>query len=606
MTIQEVSYLLRYAFVFLISIAVWLLVRLSIGELRWDMRNRILPVPGYSLMMQKSPAGPGSPATDSAGGQLRVMQLWHTTMLGRSRSCDVRLTEPGTAKRHAVVYLYDGKWYIRPAGSRQEVLLNEKRIHAPSILKNLDQITISSQVLAFLNRNQDADLVDLQHMNAQKTPVFPKERSIGKIRGAWLALNLFMLCGIYVLVFTPPSGMLELQTLLGGFCLGFLFLMNLHFWLLPLLFKQADKVLLLCLMLLTSLGILFQARLSMEGMDQEAIGAAAAAMIGSMIADMRPQAISLIMGMMLLPMMAFLVARTRIPESIGILCALATPVLLLVTLFLGRGSESHGAALWIHVGSFSLQLTEFTKITYLFVLAWFFKNRPTRSQQVLFAVWAAFVLFLIMLLPDLGSALILLPTTLLVFVVMTSEYGTTLAILGSGTGLAVAAYALFPHVQRRLAGWTSLWTEVNDGNRQIVYSLQAITRGGLFGRGLSNGSPDGIPLASSDMVFSIVCEELGLITGLCIILAFIVLWLRAARITLIGQDGFTSGLALGIGTLFFMEAAVVIAGVTGLIPLTGATLPLIARGGSSILAKLLMFGILIGLSARRTKVDGMP
>jgi cell division protein FtsW (lipid II flippase) len=259
--------------------------------------------------------------------------------------------------------------------------------------------------------------------------------------------------------------------------------------------------------------------------------------------------------------------------------------------------------LWIRLGGFSIQLTEFAKITYLIVLASFFKNRPSRRIQLIFAAWAAMILFLIMLLPDMGSAMILLPTTLLVFVVMTSEYGTALAILLSGTGFGALAIALFPHVQRRLAGWTSLWNEVNDFNRQIVYGLQAVARGGLLGRGLSNGNPGGIPLASSDMVFSIICEEMGLIAGLGIVLVFLVIWLRSARITVTAQDGFSSGLALAIGTLFFMEAVIVIGGVTGLIPLTGATLPLIARGGSSILAKMILGGMLIGLSARRTEVS---
>jgi cell division protein FtsW (lipid II flippase) len=103
------------------------------------------------------------------------------------------------------------------------------------------------------------------------------------------------------------------------------------------------------------------------------------------------------------------------------------------------------------------------------------------------------------------------------------------------------------------------------------------------------------------MIFSIICEELGLLTGLCIVLLFIIVWLRAAKITIASHDGFSSSLALGIGTLSFVEAAIVISGVTGLVPLTGATLPLIARGGSSILTIVFMFALLLGLSARREK-----
>jgi len=298
-----------------------------------------------------------------------------------------------------------------------------------------------------------------------------------------------------------------------------------------------------------------------------------------------------------------MVARTHLLERIGLFCAVATPLLLIITLIFGKGADAHGAALWISVGGISMQLTEFAKITYLIVLASFFKNRASRHNQFIFAGWAAMVFLLIFLLPDLGSAMILLPTTLLVYVVMTSEYITTLAILLSGSAMGIMAFTLFTHVQRRISGWTTLWSEVNDNNRQIVYGLQAIARGGFFGRGVGNGSPGGIPLASSDMVFAIVCEELGLIAGLCIVLLFIVVWLRSAKITIASHDGYSSSLALGIGTLAFVEAAIVISGVTGLFPLTGATLPLIARGGSSVLTIIILFAILLGLSARQEKGD---
>lgn len=292
-------------------------------------------------------------------------------------------------------------------------------------------------------------------------------------------------------------------------------------------------------------------------------------------------------------------------EVLITLCAIVTPLLLLATLVLGNGADSHGATLWINVGGMSLQLTEFAKITYLIVVAGFFKNRPSRRMQLMFAAWAGLVFFLIMLLPDLGSAMILLPTTLLVYVVMTSEYVTTLLILLAGTGLGGIAFALFPHVQRRIMGWTSLWTEVNDSNRQIVYGLQAMVRGGLFGRGIANGSPGGIPLASSDMIYSVIGEEMGLLACLAIVLIFIIIWLRATRLTILAPDGFRSSLALAAGTMLFVEAVIVIAGTTGLMPLTGATLPLIARGGSSLIAKLLLLGILTGLSAR-PRVAGKP
>lgn len=108
----------------------------------------------------------------------------------------------------------------------------------------------------------------------------------------------------------------------------------------------------------------------------------------------------------------------------------------IATLVLGRGADEWGATLWITLpGGFSLQLTEFAKITYLIVLANFFKIRPPLKTQLLFAGWAGFNFILIMLLPDFGSMMILLPVTLIVFAVMTSEYLKTAGILLGGTAI---------------------------------------------------------------------------------------------------------------------------------------------------------------------------
>ncbi len=599
MQIHEVSYLLRYLVAVLIVIFVWLQLRLSVKELRWDMKNLILPVKGYFLMFRKADGQFAGPEHE----QVQALPLYHTTSIGRSSTCDIQIRRETISKRQAIIYLYDGIWFIRPAGRTQKVLINGVRIIPPTPLENQDQLTVGDQDFIFVNEKQSADDAGLLFRSTGPAPVFPKPLSAKKLRGSWLALNLLTLLCSLLLVFLTPASLPDLRLVLSIFCFGFLVFANIYYWLLPALLKSLDRVLILALLLLILIGIVFQVRLSLTAIIAAGKDLSSSALTAAVLSDLSTQGLSLFLGFALLPAILVLVARTRLLEPLSILCAVATPLLLLVTLFFGVGSESYGATLWINIGGTSIQLTEFAKITYLVVLASFFKNRPVRRNQLIFAGWAGMVFFLIMLLPDLGSAMILLPTTLLVFVVMTSEYWTTLLILFSGSGLGVMAFALFPHVQRRLSGWTSLWSEVNDSNRQIVYGLQAMARGGLFGRGIANGNPGGIPLVSSDMVFSIICEELGLISALGIVMVFIIIWLRSARITVVAKDGFTSSLALGIGTLFFFEAVIVIAGVTGLIPLTGATLPLIAKGGSSLLAKMILLSIQLGLSARRTEVS---
>lgn len=590
MLIFQLSYLARYLFAGLIIVFVWQLLRLTLRELGWDRKNKVLPVTGFYLMASQQLA--------ATAERVRVLPLYHTTNLGTAPTSDIRFNQPSISRRHAIIYLYDRDWFIRPASRNAIVLINGVRILNPTPLANQDVLSLGDVILTFINERAATDAAGLHYQAVDTTPQYPAAASAGPLRAATLTVNLFCLLGGLLLILMTPALWPDLRLLLAAALSGFLLLSNIYSALLPRLLKNADRVLILCLTQLAFLGLLFQARLAIVN-NSDALGDATAQ--AAMLADLTTQGSALLAGLLLLPLIAILVARTRLLEPLSLLCAVVTPLLLLLTLVLGNGADAHGATLWINFGGVSLQLTEFAKITYLIVLASFFKNRPARRVQIIFALWAALVFFLILLLPDLGSAMILLPTTLVVYVVMTSEYWTTLLILASGSALGLVAFALFPHVQRRLAGWTSLWSEVNDSNRQVVYALQAIGRGGLFGRGLGNGSPDGIPLASSDMVYAILGEELGLVMALAVVLIFIIIWLRAARISIIAQDGFTSGLALGIGTVCFMEAVIVIAGVTGLIPLTGATLPLIAEGGSSLLAKFLLLAILLGVSARRVE-----
>lgn len=588
MDVFELSYLIRYLLVILIVVFVWFLLAHSISELRWNMKNSVLPSKGFFLMA-------ADPTASTADGM--SLPLHHTTCIGTSGSCDIRMKSSLIAKRHAIIYFYDGDWFVRAASVKNPVFVNGVEILHAIPLENMDSIGIGETNLLFVNEKETAKEAMLKYEDHSDAPTFPKGKSSYRMFGAYLCVNLFTLIGGALLLLLLPSNQTKALKIVSLSFLVFFILSNLYYLVLPIFLKNLDKVLLLILMQLSILGMIIQVRL--ELITNSASGKSP----DELISNLNSQGLSLLIAYLLLPVIIVLVGRTHILEHLGTVCAVATPLLLITTLIFGNGADSHGATLWISIGGMSLQLTEFAKITYLVVLASFFKNRTSRRNQFIFAAWAGVVFLLIMMLPDLGSAMILLPTTLLVYVVMTSEYLTTLFILLTGSAVGTLAFAIFPHVQRRILGWTSLWAEVNDNNRQIVYGLQAIARGGLFGRGLGNGSPGGIPLANSDMIFSILCEELGLLTGLCIVLLFIVVWLRSAKITIASHDGYSSSLALGIGTLAFVSAAIVISGVTGLFPLTGATLPLIARGGSSVLTIVVLFAILLGLSARREKRD---
>lgn len=599
---SAISYLLRYAFAIIIIFVVVRLLYLAIREMRWSVRHAMRPAQGYFLMALDS----GGALDEEGAPQVMSVPLYPTTTLGTGRNSEIRLTGAELGRRHGVIYRYDGSWYIQPQSGRNIILLNDEAISESTRLHNQDVVLIGEQAFIFVDERSEAKGAGLPFdeaayddlafysaiQNSSRQPYFP-----------WFLMNLFTMVGIYA-VTAQIEPELQVRRDFFWMMIAFLAIVNLYMLVLPRLLRYADRVMVLATGMLMSIGLLLQGRLTFvsrfavtraleEGDTDRLI-----ALRNSLWSSFNSQWVAMLLGLFFCLIVALIVSRTRWLESLTLASAIVTPLLLIITLIFARGRAEWGAGLWIIIGGRSIQLTEFAKITYLVTLASFFKNRPPLKQQIAFAVWAGIVVFLFMLLPDLGAVMILLPTTVFVYIVMTSEYLKGLLIVAAASLMGVVAYGLFPHVQRRLDGWSSLWVEVNDGNRQIVYGLQAVARGGVLGKGVGNGSPGGIPLASSDMVFVVAVEELGMILGVAIVLLFLIMLLRAGRIGLLGRDGFTSSLAIGVGLLFFMEALVVIAGTTGIIPLTGATLPFIASGGSSLMAKLILVGLFLGLAAR--------
>lgn len=534
-----------------------------------------------------------------------ALPLYPTTLLGRSKRSDIRLKTEEVAKRHCTIYRYDGQWFILPNKYSNLVLINGAHITESTELQNRDQLQIGDLFFIFVDERSEAREQGIPYEGAALDDAYFLEAvklTTRQPHDIFIVLNLFVGLGAGMIIFSLPDAFVPYRLWIAGVFAATIGLLDLYYMFLPKILGYADRLVILASGFLLSFGLILQARLALLGnpyfVSQMATGDPTVMedVTQLMLRRFLMHGASSFAGLLLIWLIALLVSRTRMIEHLVAFCFVATPALLLASKILGR--EMFGATLRINVGPIAIQPTEFVKLTYLIVLANFFKNRPPLKQQFFFAGWAAVNFLLIMSLPDLGTAMILLPTTLIVFATMTSDYFKTFLIVCASIVLGAVSFILFPHVQSRLLGWTSLFQEVNDANLQIVYGLQAVARGGLTGRGVGNGNPWGIPLFNSDMVYSILFEEFGLIVGLCVLVFYIVFWLRSARVTMISRDGFASALALSLGTALFMEATVVIAGTMGLLPLTGATLPFIALGSNSLFAKWLMIGLFIGLSAR--------
>ena len=291
--------------------------------------------------------------------------------------------------------------------------------------------------------------------------------------------------------------------------------------------------------------------------------------------------------------------------------------LLVLPAIPGLGETINGASLWINLGPITFQPGELAKILIVVFLAGYLRDKREVLTQgsgvlglpslkhlgplLLFFGGAMLVLFQT---NDLGGALLYFTVFLTMLYVATGRW----IYVGSGLGLfALGAYGLYHvagHVQDRISIWLDPWQDPAGAGYQLVQSIYAISSGGLFGTGLGEGvlvSQTGqtyIPYLETDFVYSGLAQELGLFGASAVLLLYVILVYRGFKIAMLADDSFSKLLAAGLTATLGIQAFIIVGGVTGLIPLTGITLPFVSYGGSSIVANLVLVWLLLAVSDR--------
>ena len=274
------------------------------------------------------------------------------------------------------------------------------------------------------------------------------------------------------------------------------------------------------------------------------------------------------------------------PMMLAGLALLALPLLI--------GKETYGAKNWFYVGSLSVQPSEIVKLVLVIVLARFMADR----RMLPWLVFSVGCLGVLMLQKDLGTALLYFFTTLLLFYASTGNLALTGIGLAGGAGAAVLGYNLFAHVKRRVAIWQNPWSDYDNAGYQIIHSLMAIASGGLFGVGLGLGAPRVIPVYFTDCIFAVICEQFGLLFGLCVLAMYVALIWRGTSIAMAARSSFHGLLAMGCTALIALQTFTIIGGVIKLIPLTGVTMPFVSCGGTSLVSSMCLLGLLQGVASR--------
>jgi len=340
-----------------------------------------------------------------------------------------------------------------------------------------------------------------------------------------------------------------------------------------------------------------------------------------MISRLDPELARTQVGWMAAGVVAFvatlaIVRRVRTLERYRYSFLLLGLVALLLPLAPGIGKTINGARLWVGIGPLNFQPGEAAKVLLVIFFAAYLVDKrellATGSRRIgrlmvpdpkhlgpLLLAWGVSILVMVRQ-KDLGSSLLFFAVFAAMLYIATerASYLVVGALLFFGG--AWFAYQQFEHVQERVSTWRNPWPVAQNEGFQLVQSMFAFGSGGFAGSGLGLGNPTTIPNVATDFVFSAIGEELGLIGGVAIICAVLLLCGSGYRIAVQANRPFSKLFAAGLTTIIGIQTFVIIGGVTRVIPLTGVTLPFVSYGGSSLVANFVIIALLLRISADNT------
>ncbi|NEG70587.1 FtsW/RodA/SpoVE family cell cycle protein [Bifidobacterium choloepi] len=401
---------------------------------------------------------------------------------------------------------------------------------------------------------------------------------------------------------TPPTGTMTWLLIAAA-------VMFLVSWALVTKFQPyANQAVCICAFMLTALGVLMIARIDREN--------------DTAVAER--QLMWLLLALVGFDLLVVFMRDYRVLKRFSYVSMVIGLVLLLSPMVPGLGREANGSRIWIGIGPYSLQPSEFAKLFLAFFFAgYLFSHRDQLSvggKKVLglrlprlkdlgpiIVVWVA-AMGVLILQKDLGTSLMFFAMFVAMLYVATDRPSwLVIGGLAFAVGCVVAA-KVFAHVGYRVDAWlhpfdSAIYGRAYGSSYQLVTGIFGLANGGLTGTGLGNGYPAITPLANSDFIFSSIGEELGL-AGVFVVL---VLYLLIVAIGLLAsmkiKDGFGKLLASGLAFTMAFQVFTVVGGITLVIPLTGLTLPFMAAGGSSLVANYLLVALLVVVSNAANKPE---
>ncbi|MBQ7331400.1 MAG: FtsW/RodA/SpoVE family cell cycle protein [Oscillospiraceae bacterium] len=495
----------------------------------------------------------------------RLLPITHwESIIGSSKRSDVVISLPGVSKTHAVLTRYDdGSWTISDRGTKSGIRVNGERIDICA-LEPEDEINIGgvNMHLVPISRRQELKLAEL------RTKATHPIHSIA---------NVLLLTVIQCLIGISYLFALDIQYAQPVFT-GFLGMMICQWALL-----------------------IFYICIKKPSFEIEAIAFFLCTMGMAAIAAVKPgesvkQLLALVMGLSLFLFLGWAMRDLERAKKLRYYAAVAGVGFLLITMLFGQ--EYHGAKNWIVIGGMSFQLSELSKVCFVFVGASTMDRIVNKRNLILFIGYTLAVCGCLAVMNDFGTALIFFTAFLLIAYIRSGSVGTV-ALACTSLGFAgVIALKIAPHALRRFSSWRHIWEDPLNKGYQQTRAIMCLASGGLFGLGAGKGWMENVFAADSDVVIATVAEEWGLLIVLmmiCCVLAFGMFAIRSAAVE--RSTFFTIGSCAAAGILL-VQAILNALGTVDILPLTGVTFPFVSNGGSSMIGT---WGLLAFVKAADTR-----
>ncbi|MDQ1281872.1 MAG: putative peptidoglycan glycosyltransferase FtsW [Patescibacteria group bacterium] len=269
----------------------------------------------------------------------------------------------------------------------------------------------------------------------------------------------------------------------------------------------------------------------------------------------------------------------------------------------------NGAHRWIHIFGLSIQPSEILKFASVNLVAFFCSKYSKKFSDlkiglIPISIFILIVSGILLLQPDFGTLLVILLSSLLVFFIGGAKWRDIIILAISGILIFFLLITIRPYMKERILTFIEPGRELLGSGYQLNQSLIAVGSGQMFGRGIGQSIQkfNYLPEQISDSIFAVYAEEMGFVGSVVLMLLFIFITLRSVSISRYTEDDYGKLLAIGITSIFFFQAFLNISSTIGISPLTGVPLPLISKGGTSLVFLMFQFGVLLNISKYKMEV----